>query len=71
MKDTLLNQAKENGHVMIRVSPGRYECRDCDANIEDNQAGNNNWQSSKIGNLCPGVKQESSGFGGNGKPLAV
>ncbi len=53
MKEIFLSQAKENGHQMARVSPGRYECSQCAATVEDDQTGCDNWQSSKTGNLCP------------------
>ncbi len=69
MKDALLIQACENGHVMVPVAPGRYECRDCSATLENDQIGcSNHWQSSKTTNLCPGVKQEMTE---SSRPMAV
>lgn len=61
MKKALLKQAEENGHLMVRVSPNRYECRHCPASIYDDQIGHENWQSSKTGNLCADPKNHDAG----------
>lgn len=72
MKDRLLAEARDNGHVMVPVAPGRYECRDCSASLENDQIGcGNTWQSSKTGTLCPGSRQESSGPKGSSHPLVM
>lgn len=52
----LIKEASINGHTMIRVSPGRYECMCCPASISDDETGTGNWQPSKTGNLCPGAR---------------
>ncbi len=57
MKAALLAQAREHGHTMILIAPGRYECRDCNASIKEDQTGcNNNWQASKTLLQCPGAQ---------------
>ena len=52
MKTLLLKQARELGHHMVLVSPGRYECSDCPATIQSNGCRSENWQASKTGNIC-------------------
>ncbi len=49
-------KAALNGHSMIRVSPGRYECLRCAAMIVEVEIAANGWHSSKSGNLCPGER---------------
>ncbi len=57
MKTLFLNQARDNGHVMVPVSPGRYECRGCPASIEKDQNGcSNKWDASKTLLQCPGAQ---------------
>ncbi len=56
MKTMFLKQAEENGHKMSLVAPERYECCQCPASIVGDETGCGNWQSSKIGIVCPGAE---------------
>lgn len=50
MKTTHLNEARENGHNMKRMTPDRYECTGCSAVIVRDGVG---YTWSKVGTLCP------------------
>ena len=67
MKDYYLKIARENGHTMIRVSPDRYECLDCMAEISSDESGCNNWQAKGINATCEKVYIKLTGKGLGGK----
>lgn len=51
----LLNEAKENGHDMLRLSTDLYECSQCSAVIVK-KGTDSNWKPSKTGHFCPGAR---------------
>ena len=56
MNDILLKKAYENGHVMIIVSPDRYECTNCDTYIAKSLVDSTSWYSLGTSTICPDTR---------------
>lgn len=52
----LLNEAKENGHKMVRTSPDLYECTMCSAKVNKRFGKLYGWVSIKTSNICNGAQ---------------
>ena len=63
MKTELLQEAKELGHKMIRISPELYACSQCEAIIYVAQGTNEGWQNLKAGNFCPAARIQLTPMG--------